>query len=1036
MKNPMKFNNNLLKNCRILLSCFIFCTLFQYSTIAQNVKEKAWIQADPFNTSVFIENHGQFDNWTTAVGQIKYAVNKSDKIFFSASGLTYRLEKVERKEEYKLKEQDSPAANKSREEEKEHPEVDIYAVHMIWLGSNPDAEIIASGESYNYYTFGEKGFENVKARGYKKILYKNLYPDIDVEYTIPEKGGIKYTIILHPGADASKVKMEYTGDVNSISKNSDGNIIISTPAGDIIDHAPVSYYETGNKTIISSFKISNGIVCFTLPENYDSQSSVIIDPWTVTPTSLTTDFSAYDINCDDNGNVYVTGGVYPYKLAKYDASGTLLWTFTTPTGFGSTYGYYGGFCVIPSSGTVFIGEGWNSIGPTVLKVSSDGGLVYTTPNLIGNQEIWVMFYNRFNGKLFGFGGGTANSNSVQIFSDTSLTSSTCINFNGNTSADNDISAAEEDYNGDFYALMSSIVAGSDNGMLMKSLTSTNFAAPPAWETTTGYNSAECYNYGIPGFSTDKTVRTNALALNDDYIFCYDGKKLSAFNKTNGTLLNTVIVNAAYADGQNRTHEGIAADDCNSIYVGGNGIVHIYTFDGTTFTFFDTIPVNNEVYDIQLNKMTGNLYVCGSGFVSSFTAPIPCSLILVQECSGDSAVIYAPSVFSSYLWSTGDTTSSIVIPNPVYGDSISVTCIDEYGGVFSFDTIITVQPVTNMTLNSVTICSGDSATLTAPGTYSYFWNTGQTGSSITVGPSSTTVYTVTAVSNGGCAAIASATVTVGGFTTPPEICLVTVDTSSNHNMIVWEKPFTGAIDQYYIYRESSISGIYNLIGAQNYSDYSTYIDTSSNSLQQPYRYKLAINDSCGTLSQAGNYHQTIHLTVNAGSGGSWNLLWNDYEGFTFSTYNIYRGISSSNMILLNSVASTVTSYSDLTPPPGFMYYLIEAVKPAPCNPLIKSGESISSTISNIANTIGLGNNEFSESGNIGIYPNPIKDEMTVTGTLLVNSQMDIMNALGQKIFSTRLASTTNIIDVSGFSHGIYFLSIKGDTFVICNKILIQ
>ena len=49
----------------------------------------------------------------------------------------------------------------------------------------------------------------------------------------------------------------------------------------------------------------------------------------------------------------------------------------------------------------------------------------------------------------------------------------------------------------------------------------------------------------------------------------------------------------------------------------------------------------------------------------------------------------------------------------------------------------------VTVNDATICPGDNATLTASGATDYVWSPGgQTGPTITVSPSSTTVYTVT------------------------------------------------------------------------------------------------------------------------------------------------------------------------------------------------------------------------------------------------------------------------------------------------------
>ena len=253
------------KTITVLILIGIIPIFLFESSIAQGLKNNniKWSTNNPFKTDVFVENLGQFDSWAKTSAPIKYAVNNDYKVLFTQQGLTYKLVKMENiseeeREEIEKKEGKEPI-----------PGIDIYYVNMRWVGCNENSVLEVSEESEGYYTFAEKGYENVQAKGYKKLLYKELYPGIDVEYIIPEKGGIKYSLIIRPGADVSKVKMKYTGDFDKIENSADGNILINTPLGKITDHAPQSFYKgTSEKinpiAIGSAFKLKENTVSFQL----------------------------------------------------------------------------------------------------------------------------------------------------------------------------------------------------------------------------------------------------------------------------------------------------------------------------------------------------------------------------------------------------------------------------------------------------------------------------------------------------------------------------------------------------------------------------------------------------------------------------------------------------------------------------------------------------------------------------------------------------------------------------------------------------
>jgi hypothetical protein len=66
---------------------------------------------------------------------------------------------------------------------------------------------------------------------------------------------------------------------------------------------------------------------------------------------------------------------------------------------------------------------------------------------------------------------------------------------------------------------------------------------------------------------------------------------------------------------------------------------------------------------------------------------------------------------------------------------------------------------NVTASPATVCPDAPSTLTASGAVSYEWDTGQSGSSIVVNPTTTTTYTVTATNASGCTTTAFVTVNV-------------------------------------------------------------------------------------------------------------------------------------------------------------------------------------------------------------------------------------------------------------------------------------
>jgi PKD repeat protein len=266
---------------------------------------------------------------------------------------------------------------------------------------------------------------------------------------------------------------------------------------------------------------------------------------------------------------------------------------------------------------------------------------------------------------------------------------------------------------------------------------------------------------------------------------------------------------------------------------------------------------------------------------------------------------------------------------------------------------------------------------------------------------------------------------------PEICIVSV-TPDEHNQVIWEKQPLVPIDSYNIYRETTQSNVYEVIGSVAYSDSSIFVDLNSNPQQRPFKYKLSAVTYMGTETPLSNYHRTIHLTINEGPTG-WNLIWSPYEGIPFSTYYIYRGTTGDNLVLLDSLSGSFTTYTDINPPLGPLYYAIEIVSEAGCNPG-RDGEYDRSR-SNVQYNGVVGLEENNETG-ISIYPNPARDILNIhLEENNVDALIVIYDAQGKKIVSKRIHRENTAIDLEDLDPGIYIIRLEYDQKLLTRKLVV-
>ncbi|TNF26114.1 MAG: hypothetical protein EP314_06155, partial [Bacteroidetes bacterium] len=558
----------------------------------------------------FIENKGQFDRFNADAGApVLYAIdNGQSMVLFTRNGYTFRFA-----EKYKNPDRKRGQRDKARYLEQ------VAAINVAWNGSNNSCTLEAVGATQDRNTYAmlqpdgsERQVENVK--GFEKLVYHSVYPGIDVEFTFHEIEGFKYDLILHPGADVSRINMLYSEDyLPKIDEN--GNLVVATGFGDIVDHAPVAYYEDGARESVSaSFAVDRNKVSFEL-DGYDNDRELRIDPWVTTP-AFPNSGGIWDIDVDNLGNVYVYGGDTPMRLRKYDAAGALQWTYNTP--WDSANYWIGTMITEPNTGDCFITAGTD---PRIQRVSTGGSMIW---NASGGafDEYWKFSFNCDNTRLYlggtrlsigGVGGvidGYGYVFEIDMNNGSQLNNvevaSTTPGPLGLVANPNEVRAMCPSSNGKYYYMTLDTIGVFDENLVL------------GYQENHGYN----FSYQVAGYGvTNQSI--NAMAATTDHIYTTNGSILEKRNIVDASVIASVAIPGGNTSSQlgfsSAENGGLALDSCGNVYVGsGNGV---YKFDADLSQLgFQSTPA--RVYDVAVNA-AGEVVACGQGFVASLNLA-PCA----------------------------------------------------------------------------------------------------------------------------------------------------------------------------------------------------------------------------------------------------------------------------------------------------------------------------------------------------------------------------------------------------------------------------
>ncbi|MBK7174354.1 MAG: T9SS type A sorting domain-containing protein [Bacteroidales bacterium] len=273
-----------------------------------------------------------------------------------------------------------------------------------------------------------------------------------------------------------------------------------------------------------------------------------------------------------------------------------------------------------------------------------------------------------------------------------------------------------------------------------------------------------------------------------------------------------------------------------------------------------------------------------------------------------------------------------------------------------------------------------------------------------------------------------------------VCLVTVDSLTKNNVIIFEKPVSDLISDFLVYKETDEANVYEIIDTLSYEEVPIVTDFSSDPAMRPYRYKIGFQDSENRVFPAGDYHQTIHLIINQGVNNSWNLIWTPYVGINYASCNILRKSKSGNYEQIATVSSSFNSFTDFNAPQGDIAYIVSIVHPTGCGIGMRATD-VNIVYSNEA-SLSLSSLDENKEVNISIYPVPANDLINIQFGDNSNETINltITDVTGRiiysKEFSDVLPGQVHSINSTNYAEGMYLLNVISSGNKSTRKIVIQ
>lgn len=144
---------------------------------------------------------------------------------------------------------------------------------------------------------------------YSRLHRKGVYQGIDMVFYGNQRQ-FEYDFVVAPGADAGQIALAFDG-VDSIRTNANGDLVLATAQGDLIQKRPKVYQERNGvrSEVAASYKVGKGNQVQFALARYDRSQALVIDPVIVFNAEMGSSGNdrVYGIAVDTSFNTYVVG---------------------------------------------------------------------------------------------------------------------------------------------------------------------------------------------------------------------------------------------------------------------------------------------------------------------------------------------------------------------------------------------------------------------------------------------------------------------------------------------------------------------------------------------------------------------------------------------------------------------------------------------------------------------------------------------------------------------------------------------------------